>query len=199
MKKMMQKQKRPQMPVVGLIGPTNLQRISQASGIPEDRYRDAAYGAGRVIARMSAILTIVPDRGVAVSGMRGYREAQGVWTVGLVPTGGPSDAVATPNCLENSAACDEVIGRFTWHHQHAFICEFSNLLICIGLSCGTIAEIAWTKWVRGPKVLVMRNTVTSIPKEITAETDIDFVDTLEELEAKVAEALPLRKSSASFG
>ena len=199
MKKMMQKQKRPQLPVVGLIGPTNLQRISQASGIPEDRYRDAAYGAGRVIARMSAILTIVPDRGVAVSGMRGYREAQGVWTVGLVPTGGPSDAVATPNCLENSAACDEVIGGFTWHHQHAFICEFSNLLICIGLSCGTIAEIAWTKWVRGPKVLAMRNTFTSIPKEITAETDIDFVDTLEELEAKVAEALPLAKSTASFG
>ncbi len=76
------------MPVIGLIGPTNLQRISQASGIPEDRYRNAAYGAGRVIAGMSAILTIVPDRGVAVSGMRGYREAQGVWTVGLVPAGG---------------------------------------------------------------------------------------------------------------
>jgi predicted Rossmann-fold nucleotide-binding protein len=191
----MQKQKRPQIPVVGLIGPTNLQKISRASGIPEDRYRNAAYGAGRVIARMNAILTIVPDRGVAVSGMRGYRESQGAWTVGLVPVGGPSDAVATPNCLENSAACDEVISGFTWHHQHAFICEFSNLLICVGLSCGTISEIAWTKWVRGPKVLIMRDTLTSIPTEITAETDIDFVDTIEELEMKVAGVLSLMASS----
>ena len=196
---MTQRQKRPHQPVLGLIGPTNLQRISQASGIPEQRYRDAAYGAGRVIARMGAILTIVPDRGVAVSGLRGYQEAQGAWTVGLVPEGGPSDAVATPNCLENSASCDEVIGGFTWHHQHAFICEFSNLLICIGLSCGTIAEIAWTKWVKGPKVLVMRQTLTAIPKEILAEIDVDFVDTIAELETKVAEILPFKTSSASFG
>lgn len=194
-----QRQKRPQQPVVGLIGPTNLQRISQASGIPEQRYRDAAYGAGRVIARMGAILTIVPDRGVAVSGLRGYQEAQGTWTVGLVPEGGPSDAVATPNCVENSASCDEVIGGFTWHHQHAFICEFSNLLICIGLSCGTIAEIAWTKWVKGPKVLVMRQTLTAIPKEILAEIDVDFVDTIADLETKAAEILPFKTSNASFG
>ena len=196
---MTQRQKRPHQPVIGLIGPTNLQRISQASGIPEERYCDAAYGAGRVIARMGAILTIVPDRGVAVSGMRGYQEARGLWTVGLVPSGGPSDAVATPNCLENSVNCDEVIGGFTWHHQHAFICEFSNLLICIGLSCGTIAEIAWTKWVKGPKVLVMRQTLTAIPKEILAEIDVDFVDTIAELETKVAEILPIKTSSASFG
>ena len=62
----MQKLKRPELPIIGLIGPTNLQRISQASGIPESRYRDAAYQAGRAIARTHAMLTIVPDRGVAV-------------------------------------------------------------------------------------------------------------------------------------
>jgi predicted Rossmann-fold nucleotide-binding protein len=195
----MQKPKRPELPIIGLIGPTNLQRISQASGIPESRYRDAAYHAGRAIARTHAMLTIVPDRGVAVSGMRGYREAQGAWTIGLVPAGGPSDSVATQNCLENSAACDEVIDGFTWHHQHAFMCEFSNLLVCVGLSCGTIAEIAWTKWVRGPKILVVRDTLTAIPKEILAETDVDFVDSIEELEAKVSQSLPGRRSDHALG
>ena len=193
----MQKQKRPELPIVGLIGPTNLQRISQASGIPESRYRDAAYQAGRAIARTQAMLTIVPDRGVAVAGMRGYREAQGAWTIGLAPAGGPSDSVATKNCLENSVACDEVIDGFTWHHQHAFICEFSSLLICVGLSCGTIAEIAWTKWVRGPKILVMRDTLTAIPKEILAETDVEFVDSIDELDAKLSPLLPTKVSRAN--
>lgn len=192
----MQKHKRPELPIIGLIGPTNLKRISQASGIPENRYRDAAYHAGRAIARMNAMLTIVPDRGVAMSGMHGYREAQGAWTVGLVPAGGPSDSVATQNCLENSVACDEVIDGFTWHHQHAFICEFSNLLICVGLSCGTIAEIAWSKWVRGPKILVMRDTLSGIPKEILAETDVEFVNSIDELEAKVLQLLPAKVSRA---
>lgn len=193
----MQKQKRPELPIIGLIGPTNLQRISQASKIPECRYRDAAYQAGRAIARTGAMLTIVPDRGVAVAGMRGYREAQGAWTIGLVPAGGPSDSVATKNCLENSVACDEVIDGFTWHHQHAFICEFSSLLICVGLSCGTIAEIAWTKWVRGPKILVMRDTLTAIPKEVLAETDVEFVDSIDELDAKVSQLLPTKVSRAN--
>jgi predicted Rossmann-fold nucleotide-binding protein len=193
----MQKQKRPELPIIGLIGPTNLQRISQASKIPECRYRDAAYQAGRAIARTGAMLTIVPDRGVAVAGMRGYREAQGAWTIGLVPAGGPSDSVATKNCLENSVACDEVIDGFTWHHQHAFICEFSSLLICVGLSCGTIAEIAWTKWVRGPKILVMRDTLTAIPKEILAETDVEFVESIDELDAKVSQLLPTKVSRAN--
>jgi predicted Rossmann-fold nucleotide-binding protein len=193
----MQKQKRPELPIIGLIGPTNLQRISQASRIPESRYRDAAYQAGRAIARTGAMLTIVPDRGVAVAGMRGYREAQGAWTIGLVPAGGPSDSVATKNCLENSVACDEVIDGFTWHHQHAFICEFSSLLICVGLSCGTIAEIAWTKWVRGPKILVMRDTLTAIPKEILAETDVEFVDSIDELDAKLSPLLPTKVSRAN--
>jgi predicted Rossmann-fold nucleotide-binding protein len=193
----MQKQKRPELPIIGLIGPTNLQRISQASKIPECRYRDAAYQAGRAIARTGAMLTIVPDRGVAVAGMRGYREAQGAWTIGLVPAGGPSDSVATKNCLENSVACDEVIDGFTWHHQHAFICEFSSLLICVGLSCGTIAEIAWTKWVRGPKILVMRDTLTAIPKEVLAETDVEFVDSIDELDAKLSPLLPTKVSRAN--
>jgi predicted Rossmann-fold nucleotide-binding protein len=193
----MQKQKRPELPIIGLIGPTNLQRISQASKIPECRYRDAAYQAGRAIARTGAMLTIVPDRGVAVAGMRGYREAKGAWTIGLVPAGGPSDSVATKNCLENSVACDEVIDGFTWHHQHAFICEFSSLLICVGLSCGTIAEIAWTKWVRGPKILVMRDTLTAIPKEVLAETDVEFVDSIDELDAKLSPLLPTKVSRAN--
>lgn len=186
----MQKRQRPLQPVIGLIGPTNLQRIAQASGIPENHYRDSAYEAGRVVARLGAVLTVVPDRGVAVSGMRGYQEARGSWTIGLVPSGGPSDSVATGNCLENSGACDEVIDGFTWHQQHALMCELSDLLICVGLSCGTMAEIAWTKWVRGPKIFAMRDTLSTIPNEILAETDIDFVSSVEELGVKVAHFLP---------
>ncbi|MBN9080631.1 MAG: hypothetical protein BGP04_20380 [Rhizobiales bacterium 62-17] len=190
----MRKPKRPQLPVVGLIGPTNLRRISEASGIPERTYRDLAYEAGRTIAECGAMLAVVPDRGIAVTGMRGYRDAHGPWTIGLVPDGGPSDTVATPNCVENAAACDEILDGFTWHHQHAAICELSNLLLCVGLSCGTMAEIAWTKWVHGPRVLVLRETISLIPKEILAETDVVFIDDLKALKGAVQAALTGPKS-----
>ncbi|WP_119391119.1 hypothetical protein [Taklimakanibacter lacteus] len=190
----MKKGKRPDQPIIGLIGPTNLLRISQASGIPESRYRETAHAAGQVVARAGASLTIVPDRGVALSGMQGYREARGSWTIGLVPAGGPSDSVATLNCLENAGGCDEVVDGFTWHHQHALMCEFSDLLICVGLSCGTMAEIAWTKWVKGPKILALRDTFSAIPMEILAETDVDFVYSAEELEAEVIRSIAAAKT-----
>jgi predicted Rossmann-fold nucleotide-binding protein len=181
--------KRPNLPVVGLIGPTNIRRISQASGLPEQLYRDNALRAGALIAKHQAIMAMVPDRGIAMSGLRGYASAQGAWTIGLVPDGGPSDSVATPNCVENAAACDEVIDGFTWHHQHAAICELSDLMVCIGLSCGTLTEIAWTKWVRGPRVLALSETFTAIPIEILAETDVVLVDSLDALDAAIGREL----------
>ena len=128
----MSNRRRPRIPIVGLIGPTNLPKISSASGIPEDHYRDAAYEAGAEIARAGAALAVVPDRGVAVLGMQGYRDAGGPWIIGLSPSGGPSDAVATPNCSSNASGCDEIVDGFTWHHQHALICELCSLMVCAG-------------------------------------------------------------------
>jgi predicted Rossmann-fold nucleotide-binding protein len=178
--------RQPVRPIVGLIGPTNLPRISRASGIPEAHYRDTAYGVGRVIAHSGSALVVVPDRGVALLGMQGYREAEGPWIVGLTPSGGPSESVATANCSNHASECNEIVSGFTWHHQHARICEMCNLLVCVGLSCGTLAEIAWTKWVGGPRILAMRNTLTALPKEILAETNITFVESFEDLAERMS-------------
>ena len=192
----MDERRRPNAPVIGLIGPTNLQRISAASGIAEAHYKATAFEVGQAIARAGAVLAVVPDRGVALLGMQGYRGAEGPWTLALVPSGGPSESVATSNCLENSEACDEVVTGFTWHHQHARMCELSDLMICVGLSCGTLAEIAWTKWIQGPRILVMRDTVTALPNEILAETQITFIDTLDELAASVHTLLGSDRAAA---
>jgi predicted Rossmann-fold nucleotide-binding protein len=189
--------RRPNLPVIGIIGPTNLRRIAAASGIPEQTYRDAALAAGAVIARRRAILAMVPDRGIAMSGLQGYSSAQGQWTIGLVPEGGPSDAVATANCLENAAVCDEIIGGFTWHHQHAALCELSDLMVCVGLSCGTMTEIAWTKWVRKPRVLALRETFSAIPVEILAETDVVLIERIDDLDAAVGRELERAANSKS--
>jgi len=181
----MDERRSPPRPIVGLIGPTNLKRISAASGIPEEHYSVTAYAVGRVIARSGAALAVVPDRGVALLGMRGYQDAEGPWVVGLTPSGGPSESVATANCFDNAAHCNEIVSGFTWHHQHARICEMCTLLVCVGLSCGTLAEIAWTKWVGGPRILAMRDTFTALPKEILAETNVAFVESCDDLAERI--------------
>jgi len=175
-----------------------LRRIATATGIPEERYRNGALAAGTIIARRGAILAMVPDRDIATSGLQGYSSAKGKWTIGLVPEGGPSDAVATPNCLENVAACDEIIGGFTWHHQHGALCDLSDLMICVGLSCGTITGIAWTKWVRKPRVPALRETFSAIPAEILAETDVVLIERADDLHTAVKRELePVSKGRSS--
>lgn len=166
---------RPNLPIIGLIGPTNLERISAASGISLDFYRRCAVEAGRAIAESGAIVALVPDRGVAVHGLKGYRDAGGQWVIGLLPDGGPSDAEATSNCAGNAVACEEILEGFTWHHQHANLCLLCDLFVCVGMSCGTMAEIVWTKWTKQPPVLVVAGTITNIPTEILAETHVTSV------------------------
>jgi hypothetical protein len=188
---------RPKLPVVGLIGPTNLDRISRASGIPVSLYEACAKGAAALVARQGAILALVPDRGVALHGAHSYHAEKGPWMIGLIPDGGPSDSVATANCRLNARLCDEVLDGFTWHHQHATLCQLSNLMVCIGLSCGTLTEIAWTKWLKGPRVLAFRSTFASIPAEMLAETDIVMIDDLAEMEERLA--LELGKPAPAGG
>ena len=179
------RQLHPPVPTVGMIGPTNIARVSRASKIDASLYEHYAFQAGRLVAEANAAITLVPDRGVALHAMQGYQAAGGPWSIALAPDGGPSEPVASSNCEQNAGQCHETLRGFTWHHQHAQICELSDLLVCVGLSCGTLTEIAWTKWVGKPRVLVMRETASFLPPEILAETQVEFMASLEELETWV--------------
>ncbi len=76
--------------------------------------------------------------------------------------------------------CDVVIDDLTWHEQFPRICQLAEIMLCIGLSCGTMGEIVWTKWVGGPPVVVIAPLISGIPPEIMAETDIRLVSDLED-------------------
>ena len=166
---------------VAVIGPTNLPRIARASGSPLTRYRRCAQAVGRLLARLDFDLVVVPDRGVAILALEAYRSAGGRNVIGLIPSGGDSDAGATENCLARVHVCDQIITGLTWQEQHAAICHVSDCMVGVGLSCGTLAEIAWTKWVRGPEVLLLRSTVTGLPAELLAEARVRFVRNFREL------------------
>lgn len=137
------------------MGPTNLIKVSQASRIPVALYESCAASVGSLLARHGCDLVVVPDRGVAVIAMEAHKVAGGPKIIGLVPEGGESDPEATENCLARINQCDEVMTGFSWAEQHAVLCRASEALVCVGLSCGTMAEIVWTKWMPGRQVFVL--------------------------------------------
>lgn len=166
-------------PVIGVLGPTNVDAVAAAADLPVDVYVDTARAVGRLLARRGMSIAIVPDRGVALHATEAYRAAHGPRTIGLLPHSGVCAEGAAEAVRSNAALCDEVRGDFSWFEQHHAIGELSDVLVAIGLSCGTLAEIAWTKWGGRTPVAVLEGTTSGVPPEIVAETDTTIVELAE--------------------
>lgn len=173
---------------IALIGPTNIDLMSSVSGIEKEKYTDSAKKIGELIAKYKHELVIVPDRGVAVEGLKAYKKEQGPKVVAIVPTQGETSyQQKTVKCDENLQDCDELITGIHWYEQHSLICKLSDVMVCCGISCGTISEIAWTKWLEKPTVYICRDTVSSISPEIVAEAHIQFINSAQDFESVLIE------------
>ncbi len=164
---------------VGVIGPTDIERTAKAAGLDPATCERRARDAGVLLARQGYDVVVVPDRGVGLLVAEAYRAARGRLLIGIVPRGGTPGQAAANCCEQHRQLCDRVVDELDWTEQHERICKLSDVLLCIGLSCGTISEIAWTKWVGDTPVIVLRSLISGIPPEIEAETDVRWEDDLE--------------------
>ena len=164
---------------VGIIGPTAVDVTAIAAGLDPAVCKRTAQAAGEGLARRDYTVVLVPDRGVALLAAQAYRAAGGPRLIGIIPHGGTSAQAATTCCENNRHLCHETVEDLTWTEQHERMCQLADVLLCIGMSCGTIAEVAWTKWVGNTPVVVIRPLVSGIPPEVLAETDVHWVTDLE--------------------
>jgi hypothetical protein len=163
---------------VAVIGPTAIAVTAAAAGLDASLCERAAEDAGAGLALRGYTVVLVPDRGVGELAARAYRTAGGPRLLGIIPHGGTAAQNDSSHCESHRHLCHETIEDLTWTGQHERLCQLCDVLLCIGLSCGTIAEIAWTKWVGNRPVFVLRPLVSGIPPEIEAETDLRWFDDL---------------------
>jgi hypothetical protein len=165
---------------IGVIGPTDIDTTSTAAGLDPAVCKRVARGAGESLARSGFEVVVVPDRGVGLLAAEAYRNAGGRRLVGIIPQGGTFGQQATCCCDQHRHLCHEIVDDLEWTAQHERICQLSDVLLCIGLSCGTISEIAWTKWVGNTPVVIIEPLVSGIPPEMVSETDLHCVESLDE-------------------
>nr|MBC7244042.1 hypothetical protein [Chloroflexota bacterium] len=165
--------------LVGIIGPTDIQVTSRAAGLDPSVCERVAKAAGAGLAQRGYEVVLVPDRGVALLAAQAYREAGGRRLIGIIPHGGTSAQEATACCERHRHLCHETVEDLTWTGQHECIAQLADVLVCIGLSCGTIAEIAWTKWVGQTSVVIIKPLISGIPPEVEAETNLHWVEDLD--------------------
>jgi hypothetical protein len=164
---------------VAVIGPTNVARVGGGAGIGPDAYIRAAAAVGRLLATAGAGLIVVPDRGVAIAAMDAYLAYGGARLTGLCPSSGVSEPAAAVAVREHRDRCHEAVDDLSWYEQHHRIGVLADRMVCVGLSCGTLAELAWTKWTPGPPVALVRGTVSGIPPEMLAEIPAAVLDLTE--------------------
>lgn len=168
---------------VALIGPTALDLMSSVSGISKDTYVQAARKVGELVAKHGHELIVVPDRGIAVEGMNSYLENGGKTLTGICPGGEITEYQKTTLKVDDHrSCCHNVVSNLTWCDQHSVICEMADIMICCGISCGTLCEIAWTKWMQKPKTYVLRDTVSALPPEMMAEALVEYVNNFSQVE-----------------
>ena len=172
---------------VGVIGPTNVELIESLVPLAPGTLEIAARGIGAFLAKNSMGLVSVPDRGVGLWVLEGYCRSGGNNSLALSPSGADTLDDCKDLTPHHVSMANQVRTDLSWDEAPAQLVRESDCFVCIGLSCGTIIELACTKWIRRFPVLVVDSFMTGLPIEVTSELDVRLTSNIEQTEKLLLE------------
>ncbi len=128
----------------GLIGPTNLQKISKLTSKPVDFFLEKAEEIGRILAESGSELWVNSDKGMLSRVAQSYKKNKGKKLVVLWPARAepwPNEQ-AKPYIRE----ADKIRNEANWFWANYDVVSLPDVSICAGLSAGTLSELAYIKW-----------------------------------------------------
>lgn len=129
---------------VGIIGPTNIPKLSKLTRKPQEFLLEKAQLIGKILAEANCELWINSDKGMLVAIGRAYKDFGGKKLVILYPEKGePWPKEHTKPYIKNA---DELRKEPNWFWSNYNVTALPDLVICVGLSAGTLSELAYIKW-----------------------------------------------------
>jgi hypothetical protein len=129
---------------VGIIGPTNIPKLSKLTGKSQDFLLEKAQLIGKTLAGTDCELWINSDKGMLVAIGRAYKKFGGKKLVVLYPTEGePWPKEHTKPYIKHA---DELRKEPNWFWSNYNVTALPDLCVCVGLSAGTLSELAYIKW-----------------------------------------------------
>src|SRR3989344_2505431 len=163
-----------------LAGPTNKQRVFDIARID---LRERINQLGLVAASNLDWVDIIPDDGIPLELAKAYKSAGGKKVVGHVPIGGRE--YLSPYF----EYCDDVLDfDGGWSAINTCLSLRSDLITVVGMSAGTMVEIAYTKYHnryfnRVIPVALDRTTIKEkIPFEVDEDIDLHYFTSPDELD-----------------
>ncbi|MDP2736127.1 MAG: hypothetical protein Q8P12_08090 [bacterium] len=169
---------------VGIIGPTNMKKLSKLTGKSEEFFLKKAELIGSILAQEGCEVWVNSDAGMVSAVALAYKKAGGQKLVMLYPEKGEpwSNTHAAPH-LQNA---DEVSSQPNWFWANYQVVTAPDVCICVGLSAGTLSELAYIKWNRQfscgnlKRLIALEELVRD--KRIPAEIEVEIGDILLYLE-----------------
>ncbi len=129
---------------IGVIGPTNVQKLTRLTRKPANFFLKRARQIGRILADIGAELWVNSDQGMLVGVIRGYREARGKKIVILWPR--KSEPWPRDHAKHYVKYADFVRKEPNWFWTNYNVVALPDICVCVGLSAGTLSELAYIKW-----------------------------------------------------
>jgi hypothetical protein len=129
---------------VGIIGPTNLRKLTQLTEKPMSFFLGKARQIGRILAESGCELWVNSDQGMLVAIAKSYKKNNGKRLVIL----SPARAEPWPNkhIVPYKKYADELRRELNWFWSNYNVIAIPDLCVCVGLSAGTLSELAYIKW-----------------------------------------------------
>lgn len=167
------------------------------TGKPESFFEERASRIGSVLAALGLELWVNSDKGMLRLVASSYRASGGKKLVVLFPAGGhpwPNE-----HAEEHTEYADEVIEEPSWFETNYKVVSEPEFCVCVGLSAGTLSELAYIKWDRQfhkgnlRALYVVEELVRGkvLPPEIEVEIKgiLRYVATAEDLEAELTRGM----------
>ena len=129
---------------IGIIGPTNLQKLSKLTLKPVGFFLRKAKDIGKILAESGAELWLNSDKGMLVGVARAYRKNNGKKIVILWPRKG--EPWPNEHASPYRRYADEIRKELNWFWTNYNVVALPEICICLGLSAGTLSELAYIKW-----------------------------------------------------
>ena len=132
------------MKIVGIIGPTNIQKLSKLTGKPQRVLLEKAQAIGKILAEEGSELWVNSDKGMLVAIGRAYKKYGGKKLVVLYP--GKGEPWPNEHAKPYVKYSDTVRKEKNWFWSNYNVVALPDTCICVGLSAGTLSELAYIKW-----------------------------------------------------